>query len=206
MSWAGLGWAGGKQPDARRVQDGRSRRDLSSCPMGALWLPSPAVALGVSGAIEGEVPGLVVAVVPAGWLGVGVLPGTPVLVRRDPVVSGGVAESSSKVSAGEEALLVPGDVLPNSVVTAGPWLVPSIVPAQVGERRVEVGGGNVLVSTPNEVTARAVLVPTDVKMVVSAQLVVAAVVVGVEGLVVSPNSVGVGSGCAMVLADELGAL
>ena len=166
---------------------------------------------------------MVPATVPAGWLGAGVLPGTPMLVTGVAMVSNGVVKGSSEVAVGAgavggEALRVPGDVLPSGVVAAGPWrvLVPSVVPTQVEGRRVEVGGGSALVLTPNELTARAVLVPTDVTMVVSAQLGVIAMGVGVGVPVVSPSSVGVpvvsrsavgvGSGCTVVPAGDPGVL
>lgn len=132
--------------------------------------------------------------VPTGWLGTGVLPGTSVMVTREAVVCDGVIEASSEVPVTaevvEEVLLVPGNVLPSSVVMAGPWwvLVPNVVPTKVEERRVDVGGVSMLISTPNELTARAVLVPTDVKVVVLSWLGVVAMEVGVGVLVVvSPS-------------------
>lgn len=155
--------------------------------------------------------------VPAGWLGV--LSGAPVLMSGAAVVSAGVIKGSAEeaVSAGavgEEALPVPMGVLPSSVVTAGPWwvLVPIAVSTQVGERRVEVGRGSMLVWTPNKVVTRAELVPTDMLMVVSALVGVMAMGIGVGvpvvstipvGVpVVSPSLVGVGSGCTVVPGSE----
>lgn len=160
---------------------------------------------------------MVSGLVPAGWLGV--ISGAPVLVSGAAVVSAGVIKGSAGEAVGagavgEEALPVPMGVLPSSMVTAGPWwvLVPSAVPTQVGERRVEVGGGSMLVWTPNKVVARAELVPTDMLMVVSALVGVVAMGVGVGvpvvspipvGVpVVSPSLVGVGSGCTVVPASE----
>lgn len=183
------------------------------CPTGAPWLHSPAAALEVSGAVGVEVPGVVPAVVPAGWLGTEVLPGTPMLVTGVAAVSSGVVEGSSEVAVGagavgEEVLPVPGDVLPSSMVTAGAWrvLVPSVVPTQVEERGEEGEGGRGLVLTPNELTARAVLVPTDVTMVVSAQSGVVAMGIGLGVPVVSPGPVGVGSGCTVVPVGDPGVL
>lgn len=121
------------------------------------------------------------------------------VVTREVMVSDGVIKGPSEVSVisgtvEEEVVLVPGDVLPSSVVMAGPWwvLVPSVVPTPVEERRVDVEGDSVLISTPNELTARAVLVPTDVKVVVLSLLSVMAMEVGVGVLVVlSPSPAGV---------------
>lgn len=153
------------------------------------------MSLGVSGSVGVKVPGMVLGVIPAGWLGTGVLPGTSVVVTREVVVSDGVMKGSSEVSVTsgvveEEVVLVPGDVLPSSVVMAGSWwgLAPSVVPTPVEERRVEVEGGTMLTSTPNELAARAVLVPTDMTVVVLSQLGVMAMEVGVGVLVVvSPS-------------------
>lgn len=117
-----------------------------------------AVSLGVSGSVGVEVAGVV--------------PGTSVVVTREVMVSDGVVKGPSEVSVTsgvmeDEVVLVPGDGLPSSVVMAGSWwgLVPSVVPSPVEERRAEVEGGSMLVSTPNELATRAVLVPTDVTVV-----------------------------------------
>lgn len=138
---------------------------------------------------------MVPGVVPTGWLGTGVLPETSMVISRKAVVSDGVVKGPSEVSVTsgvveEEVVLVPGDVLPSSMVMAGPWwgLVPSVVPTPVGERRAEVRGGSVLISTSKELTARAMLVPTDVKVVVLSQSGVMATEVGAGVLVVvSPS-------------------
>lgn len=166
-------------------------------PPDAPWLHSPAAVLRVSGAVPGAVL--------AAWLGAGVLPGTTVLVTGVAVVSDGVVEGSSEAAVGagvvgKEALPVPGDVLPRGVVTAGPWwvLVPSVVLTPVKETREDVEGDIVFVLAPNELTARVVLVPTDERMVVPAQLGVMAMSVEGEVLVVSPSPTGVPTACPVV--------
>lgn len=169
------------------------------------------MSLGVSGSGGVEVSGVVPGVVPTGWLGTGVLPETSMVISREAVVSDGVVKGPSEVSVTsrvveEEVVLVPGDVLPSSVVMAGPWwgLVPSVVPTPVEERRAEVRGGSVLISTPKELTARAMLVPTDVKVVVLSQSGVMATEVGAGVLVVvSPSRAGV---LLVVASSPAGAL
>lgn len=69
---------------------------------------------------------MVLGVVPTGWLETGMLPGSSVVVAREAMVSDGVNKGPSDmpVTPGvveEEVVLVPGDVLPSSVVIAGPW-------------------------------------------------------------------------------------
>lgn len=147
--------------------------------------------------------------VPTGWLETEMLPGSSVVVAREAVVSDGDNKGPSEVPVTtgvveEEVVLVPGDVLPSSVVIAGPWwvLVPSVVPTPVEETRVEVGGGSILISTPNELTARVVLAPADEKVGVLSQSDVMAMEVGVGVLLVVVDPTGVvlvvGANCAEV--------
>ena len=83
---------------------------------------------GVGPVVGVEMPGVVPDVVLAGWLGVGVLPETLVLVSEVAVVSAGVHKVSAEAAVGagvvgggtvgEEALPVPRDVLDLSGVEA----------------------------------------------------------------------------------------
>ena len=107
------------------------------CLPGAPWLHPPVAALGVPDTVRVpgvrptvrvEMPEVVLDVVPARWLGAGVLPATLVLIMGVAVVSARVVKSLAKVAvgagvvgggtAGGEALLVPGDVLDLSGVKA----------------------------------------------------------------------------------------
>ena len=104
----------------------------------ALLLHSPVVAPGLWG-VSGDVPTVPVAV-PGGWLGVGVLLGTPVLGCEGVVVSVVVSRGVVEVGAvGREGLPLPGGVMLSGVVTAGPLLAlaPSAVPSEVEGRDVE---------------------------------------------------------------------
>lgn len=114
---------------------------------------------GVGPMVRVEMPGVVLDMVPAGWLAVGVLLGTPVLITGVAVVSSTVVKGSSEVAVGAgvvgggavggEVPLVPGDVLDLSGVEAPisgleGWRLAAVVDSVVGSSaEVSIGIGEV---------------------------------------------------------------
>lgn len=75
-----------------------------SVPMAALGVPGTVGVSGVSPMVRVEMAGVVLDMVPASWLGAGVLSGMPVLITEVAVVSARLVKGSAEVAVGTGAV------------------------------------------------------------------------------------------------------